>query len=162
MESKKWILMGLDGMVIIVQCSFKSTFGANKILTDDMLKRVISFPFRWLFSRQKLGLRFGTPYSHLPGCFWYRKKKEHKQQGSSFNPIFTLFWVSGGGIWLDHKIYQIWSSGVSAQPIRPYFEEYIMIDMYESFQYFPRKKAKFGFSLFISLAQPIRTPFDTL
>ena len=32
--------------------------------------------------------------------------------------------------------------------------------MYESFQYFPRKKAKFGFSLFISLAQPIRTPFE--
>ena len=71
---QKWILMGLDGMVIIVQCSFKSTFGANRILTDDMLKRVISFPFRWLFSRQKLGLRFGTPYSHFPGCFWYQKK----------------------------------------------------------------------------------------
>ena len=34
-----------------------------------------------------------------------------------------------------------------------------MIDMYESFQYFPKKKAKFGFSLFISLAQTIRTPF---
>ena len=41
MESKKWILMGLDGMVIIVQCSFKSTFGANKIPTDNVLKRVI-------------------------------------------------------------------------------------------------------------------------
>ena len=41
MESKKWIGIGLDGMVIIGQCSFKSTFGANKIPTDNMLKRVI-------------------------------------------------------------------------------------------------------------------------
>ena len=41
MESKKWIGMGLDGMVIIGQCSSKNTFGANKIPTDNMLKRVI-------------------------------------------------------------------------------------------------------------------------
>ena len=39
MESKKGIGMGLDGMVIIVQCSFKSTFGANKIPTDNVLKK---------------------------------------------------------------------------------------------------------------------------
>ena len=32
--------------------------------------------------------------------------------------------------------------------------------MYESFQYFPRKKGKIRVFPFISLAQPIRTPFE--
>ena len=39
MESKKWIGIGVDGMVIIGQWSSKSTFGANDLASEAKRKK---------------------------------------------------------------------------------------------------------------------------